>query len=154
MAAPLGHEVRLICPPQARIYAEAPAWYLPAIAAPIGRRRPVGLKCMVEWFRHNRCDVISTHSATDSWLVALAMLTLGRPYPVVRTQHDAAPVPRNPWTRWLYTRAISRIVTLDEPSKARLVERNGGRAARVDALPAGPALLDTMEQIYRQASRR
>ena len=132
-----GHEVRLLCPPESRIYAEAPAWGLPVIAAPIGKKRLVGLKCMAEWFRKNRCDVISTHSSTDSWLAALAMLALGRPYPIVRTRHISAPVPTNRLTRWLYTRATVRIVTAGEALRKELIERNGYPAARIDSVPTG-----------------
>jgi glycosyltransferase involved in cell wall biosynthesis len=132
-----GHEIRLICPPEARIYTEAPAWGLPVIAAPIGKKRPVGLKCLVEWFRRNRCDVISTHSSTDSWLAAAAMLVLGRPVPIVRTRHISAPVSTGALTRWLYTRATARIVTAGEVLRRELIERNGFPAARIDSVPTG-----------------
>ena len=132
-----GHDIRLICPPEARIYAEAPAWGLPVIAAPIGRKRPAGLLSMIKWFRRNRCDVISTHSSTDSWLAALAMLALGRPFPIVRTRHISAPVPTNLLTRWLYTRATSRIVTAGEALRKELIERNRFPAARIDSVPTG-----------------
>jgi glycosyltransferase involved in cell wall biosynthesis len=132
-----GHDVRLICPPEARIYAEAPAWGLPVIALPIGEKRLAGLRSMVGWFRHNRCDVISTHSSTDSWLSALAMLLLGRPIPIVRTRHISAPVTMNLLTRWLYTGATSRIVTAGEALRKELIERNGFPAARIDSVPTG-----------------
>jgi len=132
-----GHDVRLICAPEARIYAEAPNWGLPVIAAPIGEKGLAGLRRMVQWFRRNRCDVISTHSSTDSWLSALAMLVLGRPYPIVRTRHISAPVTQNLLTRWLYTRATSRIVTAGEALRRELIERNGYSATRIDSVPTG-----------------
>jgi len=150
-----GHQVRLICPPEARIFAEASAWGVPVTGAPVGRKRPVGLKAMVEWFRRNRCDVISTHSQTDSWLAALAMLALGRPIPIVRTRHaPSPPVSTNRLTRWLYTRAIARIVTTDEAARRELIERNGYPAERIDAVPTGERMLDAMERIYREVSGR
>jgi len=90
-----GHDVRLICPPEADICAEAKNWDVPAIALPIGEKRPLGVKVLVEWLKRNRCDVLSTHSSTDSWLAALALLVLGRPVRMVRTRHISAPVPRN-----------------------------------------------------------
>src|SRR5215210_2656004 len=99
-----GHEVKLLCPPEARIYAEAPAYGVPAIALPIGRKRPLGVKVLYEWLKGNHCNVVATHSSTDAWLSALALLALGRPIPTVRTRHISAPVPRNAPTRWLYTR--------------------------------------------------
>ena len=132
-----GHEVRLLCPPEARIYAEAPGYGVPAIALPIGRKRPVGVKVLYEWLKRNRCDLVSTHSSTDSWLSALALLAMGRPIPTVRTRHISAPVPLNAPTRWLYTRATARIVTTGEALKKELIERNGFPAPRIDSVPTG-----------------
>jgi glycosyltransferase involved in cell wall biosynthesis len=91
----------------------------------------------LDWFKANRCDVVSTHSSTDSWLAALTLLLLGRPFPMVRTRHISAPVARNAPTRWLYTRATSRIVTTGEALKEELVERNGYPALRIDSVPTG-----------------
>ena len=132
-----GHDVKLLCPPEARIFAEAKNWDLPAIALPIARKRPLGVKVLFEWLRRNRCDVVTTHSSTDSWLTALALLALGRPYPVVRLRHLSAPVPRNAATRWLYTRATKRIVATGEALRRQLIERNGFAAERIDSVPTG-----------------
>jgi glycosyltransferase involved in cell wall biosynthesis len=132
-----GHEVTLLCPPEARIYSEAASWNVPAFALPIAKKRPNGLRALLRWFKANRCDVVSTHSSTDSWLTALSLLVLGRPVPMVRTRHISAPVPTNAPTRWLYTRATSRIVTTGEALKKELVERNGFPAPRIDSVPTG-----------------
>ncbi len=132
-----GHDVRLICPPEARICAEAKNWGVPAIALPIARKRPLGVKVLVEWLKRNRCDVLSAHSSTDSWLAALALLTLGRPVRMVRTRHISAPVPRNMFSRWLYTRATARIVTAGESLRKELIERNHFAADRIDSVPTG-----------------
>jgi len=132
-----GHEVRLLCPPEARIYAEAPGYGVPAIALPIGRKRPVGVKVLYAWLKGNHCNVVVTHSSTDAWLAAFALLAMGRPIPTVRTRHISAPVPGNAPTRWLYTRATARIVTTGEALKKELVERNGYPAQRIDSVPTG-----------------
>ena len=132
-----GHSVRLLCPPQARIFGEAPAWGVPVVGLPIGRKRPAGVRALLDWFKANTCDVVSTHSSTDSWLVALALLVMGRPHPVVRTRHISAPVSTSALSRWLYTRATSRIVTTGERLKKELVERNGFPAARIESVPTG-----------------
>ena len=132
-----GHDVKLLCPAEARIYSEAAAWNVPAIALPIAKKRPRGVSALLEWFKSNRCDVVSTHSSTDSWLTALTLLVLGRPVPMVRTRHISAPVPTNAPTRWLYTRATARIVTTGEALKKELVERNGFPALRIDSVPTG-----------------
>jgi glycosyltransferase involved in cell wall biosynthesis len=132
-----GHELKLLCPPEARIFAEAPAWGVPAVALPIAKKRPAGVRALIDWFRNNRCDVASTHSSTDAWLVALALLVLGRPFPMVRTRHISAPVPKNSPTRWLYQRATARIVTAGEALRRELVERNGFDASRIESVPTG-----------------
>ncbi|HSU63748.1 MAG TPA: glycosyltransferase family 4 protein [Burkholderiales bacterium] len=132
-----GHDVKLLCSPEARIRAEAKTWGVPAIALPIARKRPLGVKVMFEWLKRNRCDVVSTHSSTDSWLAALALLALGRPVRMVRTRHISAPVPRNLFSRWLYTRATARIVTAGESLRRELIERNHFAAERIDSVPTG-----------------
>ena len=132
-----GHAVRVLCPPEARLYAEAPAWGVPATALPIAKKRLVGLKSLLEWFRRNRCDVVNAHSSTDAWLAALALLALGRPCPMVRTRHISAPVPKNALTRWLYQRATRRIVTTGEALRRQLIERNGFDGGSIESVPTG-----------------
>jgi glycosyltransferase involved in cell wall biosynthesis len=132
-----GHDVKLLCAADSRICAEAPAWQVEAVALPIATKRLAGVKALAGWFRRNRCDVVSTHSSTDAWLSALALAALGRPYPMVRTRHISAPVPRNPLSRWLYTRATARIVTAGESLRKELIERNGFPAGRIESVPTG-----------------
>jgi glycosyltransferase involved in cell wall biosynthesis len=132
-----GHDVKLLCPVEARIFAEAPGWGVPAFAVPIARKRPVGIKALMEWFRRNRPGVVNTHSSTDTWLSAFALLVLGRPFPLVRTRHISAPVPHNALSRWLYTRATARIVTTGEVLKRQLIQSNGIPATRIDSVPTG-----------------
>ncbi len=148
-----GHDVRVLCPPSSRIHAEAIGAGVPAHTLPIARRRPLGVKVLYEWFKRTRCDVAATHGATDAWLVALAALALGRPFAVVRTRHDSAPVPRNAPTRWLYTRATARVVTINDALRDDLIQKNKLPAARIDAVPDGPAMAEGMERIYRQVAR-
>ena len=131
-----GHAVTVLCAPQARILAEAPHWEVPARALPIASKRPAGLRALIEWLRANRCDVLNTHSSTDSWLAALAT-RFGPAVPIVRTRHISAPVPRNPFSRWLYERGASKIVTTGEALKRELVEKNGFRAERIESVPTG-----------------
>jgi glycosyltransferase involved in cell wall biosynthesis len=132
-----GHDVKLLCAPQSRIHAESPNWGVPAIALPIERKRPVGLGALFTWFGANTADIVNTHSSTDSWLAALALIALGRPVRVVRTRHISAPVPRGPLSRWLYMRAAAHVVTTGEALKRQLVERNGFRPNRIESVPTG-----------------
>lgn len=132
-----GHAVMLLCPPQARIRAEAVNWGVPAISLPIDRKRPVGLRALYRWFGEHASDIVNTHSSTDSWLTGIAMLALGRPARVLRTRHISAPVPRGPLSRWLYMRSAERVVTTGEALKRELVQRNGFSASRIESVPTG-----------------
>jgi glycosyltransferase involved in cell wall biosynthesis len=132
-----GHAVSILCPPEARICGEAARFGLTAVPLPIARKTIGGLRSLLAWFRANRCDVVSTHSSTDAWLAALALLALGRPFPMVRTRHISAPVPRNVLSRWLYTRATSHIVTTGEALRSELIGRNGFPAERIESVPTG-----------------
>jgi len=132
-----GHDVRLLCPAEARIYGEASAWGVPVTALPIGRKRIAGVRALSRWLRDHRCDVLNTHSSTDSWLAALALAMIGRPCPIVRTRHISAPIPRNLASRWLYEHATARIVTTGEALKRQLVEVNRFSAERIESVPTG-----------------
>ncbi len=132
-----GHQVTLVCAPQARIRAEAPNWGVPAVALPIEKKRLRGLRALKDWLRANHGDVVNTHSSTDSWLAALALRLLGRPARIVRTRHISAAVPAGPLSRWLYMRAAERVVTTGEALRRQLVERNGYDAARIESVPTG-----------------
>ena len=132
-----GHDVQLLCAPQSRIHAEAANWGVPVVALPIGKKRWRGLRALTAWLRANRSDVVNTHSSTDSWLAALALLILGRPLPIVRTRHISAPVPHGPLSRWLYMRAAERVVTTGEALRQQLVEVNGFSASRIESVPTG-----------------
>jgi glycosyltransferase involved in cell wall biosynthesis len=132
-----GHAVRLLAPAAARIAAEAPRFGVPLEILPIEKKRPRGLRALRQWLRANRCDVVNTHSSTDSWLASLALLTLGSPVPVVRTRHVSAPVSKNAASRWLYTRAASCVVTTGDAIRRQLIDDNGFPAERIESVPTG-----------------
>jgi hypothetical protein len=117
------HHVTLLCPPGSAIQGEASRRGVPAIALPIARKRPLGVKVLYEWFKRNRCDVVCTHGSTDAWLAALALLALGRPFPMVYAPNVSAAPPTNVATRWLYTRAAKRMVTTCDLPEKELAER-------------------------------
>jgi glycosyltransferase involved in cell wall biosynthesis len=129
-----GHTLTLLCPPEARIYGEAPGFELRAVPLPIGRKTWAGLRALKRWLNENPCDVVSTHSSTDSWLSAVALM--GQEIPIVRTRHISAAVPRNPLSRWLYSRPV-RIVTAGEALRRDLIEKNGIAPERLESVPTG-----------------
>ena len=136
-----GHRVRLLCPRESRIHDEAVRFGVPVEALPIGRKNLRGLAAMIGWFRAHggasRPGVVNTHSSTDSWLAALALLTLGKPVPIVRTRHISAPVPRNRTSRWLYNRAAARVVTTGEALRRQMIADVGIDPRLIESVPTG-----------------
>jgi glycosyltransferase involved in cell wall biosynthesis len=132
-----GHRVTLLCPPQARIHAEAAASAVPAVGLPIGRKNLAGVLAMRRWLKNNRVDIVNTHSSTDSWLAAIACATLSLPPPLVRTRHISSAVPNNLATRWLYRRATRHIVTTGEKLREQLIRDNRIDAAMLTSVPTG-----------------
>ncbi len=132
-----GHEVTLLCPPEARIHQEALKRGLRVEALPIARKNLRGLLALRRWLMHHPVDVINTHSSTDTWLTALACQTLRHPPALVRTRHISAPVPRNPSTRWLYGKASRHIVTTGDALRRNLIEVIGLPEERITSIPTG-----------------
>lgn len=132
-----GHEIVILCPPEAQILEEARRRGIAATALPIGKKRPAEFFALRCWLKAHPVDVINTHSSTDSWLAALACKSLRCPPPIVRTRHISAPIPRNITSRWLYSGAVCHVVTTGEALRRQLIEHNGVSAARVTSVPTG-----------------
>jgi glycosyltransferase involved in cell wall biosynthesis len=148
-----GHNVHLLCPPQAKIYTEAQRAGLPVTPLPIGRKGVKGIIAMHRWLEQHRPDLVNTHSSTDSWLSALARVTISPGPAIVRTRHISAPIPNNTATRWLYTSGADHIVTTGERLREQLIHDNGFSGERITSIPTG---IDTRRFILgdRVAARR
>ncbi len=134
-----GHQVTLICPPQARIHAAAEARGIRVAGLPIARKNPKGFLALRRWLAAHRetVDVVNTHSSTDAWLTALASASRRHAPPMVRTRHVSSPVKRNRPTFWLYQRATRHIVTTGEALKAQLARDNGFDPSSMTSVPTG-----------------
>ena len=132
-----GHRVTLVTPSEARINAEARGRGIPVVNLPVGRKQPRGILALRAWLKSNPVDIINTHSSTDSWLAALAVIGLKDAPLIVRTRHISAPVPGNRATNWLYQRATKHIVTTGEKLRQTLVRENGFRAESITSIPTG-----------------
>lgn len=132
-----GHEIELLCPAEARICAEASRYGVPVTALPIGRKNLRGIVALRQQLARRRCDVINSHSSTDSWLAALACVATPSAPPLVRTRHISAAIPDNLATRWLYQRATHSIVTTGEKLREQLVRDNGFDPGRIVSVPTG-----------------
>jgi glycosyltransferase involved in cell wall biosynthesis len=132
-----GHEVEIWAVAGSGILAEAERRAIPHRALSIGRKSLRGVLAMRRALTSVRPDVVNAHSSTDTWLVALALLTLGEAPPLVRTRHVSSPVPDNFPTRWLYQRATRHIVTTGERLRETLLRENRFREDRITSVPTG-----------------
>lgn len=132
-----GHEITLVTPAEARIFAEAPRRGIPVSALPIARKNLRGWRALRRIIDALRPEVINTHSSTDAWLAALACASLRAAPPIVRTRHISAPIPRDPATRWLYQRATRHIATTGTALREGLIRANGFDPARITSVPTG-----------------
>lgn len=145
-----GHEILIAAPEEAPICSEARIQNLQIAGIAINRKSYRGYRVLGEAISGFRPDILVTHSSTDSWLAALA--NIGKKIPIVRTRHVSAPIPANPATRWLYTRASNHVVTTGEALRRQVMQQTGLGADRVTSVPTGIDL-----QVFspgdRQASR-
>lgn len=132
-----GHELTLVCPPQARICAEARRRGLSVEAVPVASKRFEGFLAMHRILKRLQPEVVVTHSSTDSWLVSVATRFWGIAPPIVRTRHISAPVPRNAASRWLYGQAAARVVTTGERLREALIRDLNLAPEHVVSVPTG-----------------
>ena len=132
-----GHEISIACPHESRIFEEGSKRRIPTHALPIERKNLKGIFALRYWIKKNRPDVINTHSSTDTWLTALACKTLRNPPPIVRTRHISSSIPNNWASRWLYTQAVSYVVTTGEALRQQIIAQTGASPDRVTSIPTG-----------------
>ena len=113
-----GHRVVVHGAHGSRILAEAPRFGVPAVALPIGRKRPAGVVAVRRALHAAPFDIVNTHSSTDTWLTAVALRIGNRARPVlVRTRHVSVPVPNDAATRpGRGDRYPVKIVTISSPA--------------------------------------
>ena len=132
-----GHEVTLACPRESRIHCEAARFGVPVVPVAIARKRLPGVVAARRVLSAFSPEVVNSHSSTDTWLAALARLTMRDAPSLVRTRHLSSPVPSNAPTRWLYRSATDHIVTTGDALREQLVHENGVPPDRVTSIPTG-----------------
>lgn len=132
-----GHRLTLVCPQQAPIYQAAIERGIEVLAVDIRRKNLRACWRMRQCLQQLQPDVINTHSSTDSWLVALANLSLAKPIPVLRTRHVSSPIKANRASFWLYQRAAAHIAVTGEALKSQLQRDNGFSADSMTSVPTG-----------------
>ena len=132
-----GHEVCIVAPSESRIFAEARRRGMRVRDAAIARKGLRGFWALRRVLSERWAEVVNTHSSTDSWLAAVALLTLPTAPPVVRTRHVSTPIPGHALNRWLYRGAAAHVVTTGERLREQVMREAGLEAARVTSVPTG-----------------
>lgn len=132
-----GHEMHLLCPPQANIFEAAQKMGIPVTPLPMGRKNLLALVAVWNWLRRNPVDLVVTHSSTDSWLAALACRMLAQPPRIVRLRHISTPVANNRATRWLYGQGCDFIVTTGACIRNSLIRVNNLDGNRIRSVATG-----------------
>jgi len=132
-----GHNVRIVCPRDAKIFDAAAGRGIPVEPLPIRRRNFKAFGAVRQWLKNNRADVINTHSSTDSWLFSIAAKLFSPKTPTVRTRHIGAPVPRDFLTRWLYAKGARMVVACGSKLREALVRDNRIPDDHVISIPTG-----------------
>ena len=151
----LGHEVEVCCSvgSQFRQRAYQEDGQLTITALPISKKSIRGLVAMYRYLRVCRTELVITHSSTDSWLVAIAILFLTNRPRLIRYRHVSAAVHPSLLTRWLY-RQPDHIVTTSTDIKHHIESTLGIASSKVTSIPTGVDLKDVPSREYRERTRR
>lgn len=117
-----GHTVTILCPEEAPLNTLAREAGLTVVNLPLRRKNLSNLLQLRRWLASHDVDVVNSHNSADTWLVALAALTLKNPPPLVRTRHASGKPRNNRTTRWLFAKACAHVVTTGEALRHQLVE--------------------------------
>lgn len=145
--AALGHQVAIGCDRRSQFQLRGAVSETQLLVGNIARKRFSCLVSMYCLIRRNCPDIIITHSSTDSWLVAVALLFVPFRPKLIRCRHVSAPINKGAATRWLYKRA-DHIITTSKDIKSEISSRLRIEQARVTSIPTGisPATLITKEK--------
>lgn len=132
-----GHRVTLLCPEGGYLFNTAQARGLPVAHMAVGSKSPASVRAVRRWLRTNAVNVVNTHSSTDTWVTALACLTLRHAPPLVRTRHISTAIGNTRASRWLYQHATAHIVTTGELLRRQLITDNRYDPGRITSVPSG-----------------
>ena len=132
-----GHTVHLICDADSEIFHAAPRYGIETTPIPLKRKTISNLRAIRRFYSDWQPDVVNSHSSIDHWLSALARIGLTRPPAIVRTRHISAPVSRDFFTGWLYTKGCEFVMTTSQAMVRDLTADGFLTIGHVAAVPTG-----------------
>lgn len=85
----------------------------------------------------NGIQVVHCHGSQDTWLASLARLITRMRYAIVRTKHNSYPVSTHFFNRWVYGKAIDRLITVAGPIRDYFIQNDLVSPDRVQVIHAG-----------------
>jgi glycosyltransferase involved in cell wall biosynthesis len=147
-----GHQVIVLADADSLIAQRATDYEVPVHRLRLKKKRFAEILAMAAAIDGLRPDLISTHSSTDHWVVAVAGLFTQHKPAVIRTRHVSAPVSRGIGTRWLYRSACAAIVTTGESIRAHLTHDGLVPQEKVFSIPTGIDL-NFFKSTHREQAR-
>jgi len=132
-----GHDVVILADADSLIAKRAGGYGVPIETLRLKKKRFVEIRSMAAAIDRLRPDVVSAHSSTDHWVLAVARLFTKHKPAIVRTRHVSAPVSRGIGTRWLYRSGCEAIVTTGESIKIHLTQDQLVGSEKVFSIPTG-----------------
>lgn len=132
-----GHQVVVLADADSLIAQRASAYGVPVQTLRLKKKRFAEIRAMASAINALQPDVISTHSSTDHWVVAIARLFARHKPAVIRTRHVSAPVSRGMSTRWLYRSGCAAVVTTGESIREHLTHDGLVPKEKVFSIPTG-----------------
>jgi glycosyltransferase involved in cell wall biosynthesis len=132
-----GYEVIVLAGRESLIASRAQEYGVPVVRTRLRKKSLLDLAAVFQAIRKLRPAVVSTHSSTDHWLVAVVRHFFFRQIAIVRTRHISTPVSRNFATRWLYRSGCDFTVTTSRSILEQLTQDGLVCPGRAIAVPTG-----------------
>jgi len=132
-----GHNITIVCSEKSNIYKRRNDYDIPIVALSIHKKSLKGILALRGWISVNDIDIINTHSSTDSWISAIACLSLASPPPLIRTRHISSSIPNNFASRWLYKRSCKHIVTTGIKLREQIIQQLDISPDKISSIPTG-----------------
>lgn len=72
--------------------------------------------------KENKIDIVHVHRGKDHWLAALALQSMRKPPPLVRTRHVVVPLRQHIFNKWLFKNCTDAVISVSQRAKESLGE--------------------------------
>lgn len=132
-----GHRVLLAAPANSAIARKAAAAGFATLTFEDTRAAfPPNLIRLARWFRHQRAEIVNTHSSRDGWLAGIAARLVQTPL-LLRSRHIEVDYPNRLLSRIAFRTLPHHVLTTSRRISQRLLQELGLDPERVTCIPTG-----------------